>query len=326
MKEYPFLSRASSFAGRAVVFFFVLSALLCFFYALGNYQDFLDSTQLFLLRLLRVSLEIELFCGVWLAVFLVYRNVTRASTLHCALDPACSLPGLLHRAAGCPAFHAAMAAILKTGYTLRHGPLQFRDSPRGALRRRCARQARRSRGGLREAHPRPLRQRLVRGLAMESADCARRSRTTPLNGSPSGRPSRARGPWKRPAPPPPALLRTVIVAVGGGSVLDTAKALSALLRAPEPVDRYLEGTEGALAVPGSRDPMGRHPDDRGDRGGGHQERGGQVGRRWASSEACALRSSWRAPSSWTRGWRSRFRSRKQARRASMRSRSSWKRT
>ena len=76
MKEYLFLSRASSFAGRAVVFFFVLSALLCFFYALGNYQDFLDSTQLFLLRLLRVSLEIELFCGAWLAAFLVYRNVS----------------------------------------------------------------------------------------------------------------------------------------------------------------------------------------------------------------------------------------------------------
>ena len=33
-------------------------------------------------------------------------------------------------------------------------------------------------------------------------------------------------------------------------MLDTAKALSALLRAPEPVDRYLEGTEAALAVPG----------------------------------------------------------------------------
>jgi hypothetical protein len=76
MEKKPFLSRASSFTGRAVVFFFVLSALLCFFYALGNYQDFLDSTQLFLLRLLRISLEIELFCGAWLAVFLVYRNVS----------------------------------------------------------------------------------------------------------------------------------------------------------------------------------------------------------------------------------------------------------
>jgi alcohol dehydrogenase class IV len=42
----------------------------------------------------------------------------------------------------------------------------------------------------------------------------------------------------------------VIVAVGGGSVLDTAKALSALLRYPAPVARYLEGMEGALPVPG----------------------------------------------------------------------------
>jgi alcohol dehydrogenase class IV len=42
----------------------------------------------------------------------------------------------------------------------------------------------------------------------------------------------------------------VIVAVGGGSVLDTAKALSALLRFPAPVERYLEGMEGAVPVPG----------------------------------------------------------------------------
>ncbi len=81
MKEYPFLRRVSSFAGRAVVFFFVLSLLLCFFYALGNYQDFLDSTQLFLLRLLRVSLELEIFCGMWLAVFMVYRNVVERRPL-----------------------------------------------------------------------------------------------------------------------------------------------------------------------------------------------------------------------------------------------------
>jgi alcohol dehydrogenase class IV len=42
----------------------------------------------------------------------------------------------------------------------------------------------------------------------------------------------------------------VIVAVGGGSVLDTAKALSALVRFPAPVERYLEGMEGAVPVPG----------------------------------------------------------------------------
>jgi hypothetical protein len=75
MKAYPFLPRLSSFAGRAVVFFFVLSLLLCFFYVLGNYQDFLDSTQLALLAVLRVSLGCEIACGIWLAVFLVYRAV-----------------------------------------------------------------------------------------------------------------------------------------------------------------------------------------------------------------------------------------------------------
>jgi alcohol dehydrogenase class IV len=41
-----------------------------------------------------------------------------------------------------------------------------------------------------------------------------------------------------------------IIAVGGGSALDTAKALSAVLDADEPVERFLEGIEGAIAVPG----------------------------------------------------------------------------
>jgi alcohol dehydrogenase class IV len=42
----------------------------------------------------------------------------------------------------------------------------------------------------------------------------------------------------------------VLVAVGGGSVLDTAKALSALARFPGSVQRFLEGLPGATAVPG----------------------------------------------------------------------------
>ncbi len=42
----------------------------------------------------------------------------------------------------------------------------------------------------------------------------------------------------------------LIVAVGGGSVLDSAKALSALLAHDGPVERYLEGVEGAVPVPG----------------------------------------------------------------------------
>jgi hypothetical protein len=75
MKQYPFLSHVSSFTGRAVVFFFMVSVLLFFFYMLGNYQDFLTSTQLLLLSLLRVSLGLEIASGAWLAGFLVYRNV-----------------------------------------------------------------------------------------------------------------------------------------------------------------------------------------------------------------------------------------------------------
>lgn len=71
MKEYPFLTRLSSFTARAVVFFFLLSLLLFFFYLLGNYQDFLDSTQLFLLSMLRLALALELASGAYLAIFLV---------------------------------------------------------------------------------------------------------------------------------------------------------------------------------------------------------------------------------------------------------------
>ncbi len=42
----------------------------------------------------------------------------------------------------------------------------------------------------------------------------------------------------------------VLVAVGGGSVLDTTKALSALIRFPGPVERFLEGMPGSTTVPG----------------------------------------------------------------------------
>ena len=42
----------------------------------------------------------------------------------------------------------------------------------------------------------------------------------------------------------------VLVAVGGGSVLDTAKAVSALVRYPGSAERFLEGFPGSLPVPG----------------------------------------------------------------------------
>ena len=75
MKGYPFLSHVSSFAGRAVVFFFIVSMLCLFFYILGNDQDFLDSTQLFLLTCLRISLSLDVIASVWQAGFLVWRSI-----------------------------------------------------------------------------------------------------------------------------------------------------------------------------------------------------------------------------------------------------------
>jgi alcohol dehydrogenase class IV len=42
----------------------------------------------------------------------------------------------------------------------------------------------------------------------------------------------------------------VLVAVGGGAVIDTTKALSAIVRYGGPSERFLEGLPGAIAVPG----------------------------------------------------------------------------
>jgi alcohol dehydrogenase class IV len=46
----------------------------------------------------------------------------------------------------------------------------------------------------------------------------------------------------------------VLVGVGGGSVLDTTKALSALVRFPGSAERFLEGLPGAVPVPGPGTP------------------------------------------------------------------------
>ncbi len=74
MRAYPFVLRLSSFAGRAVVFFFLVSLLLFYFYLLGNSQDFLDTTQLFLLGALRITLILELICSVYLSALLMVRT------------------------------------------------------------------------------------------------------------------------------------------------------------------------------------------------------------------------------------------------------------
>ncbi len=75
MRAYPFLLRVSSFTGRAVVFFFLFTLLVFFFYLLGNLQDFLDSTQLFLVFLLNLSLILQIVTSVYFAGFLVMRSI-----------------------------------------------------------------------------------------------------------------------------------------------------------------------------------------------------------------------------------------------------------
>ncbi len=73
MKSYPFLTHLSSFAGRAVWFFALASIFLFFFFLLGNYQDFLDTTQTFLLNLLRLSLLLQIVCSALYVPLLIYR-------------------------------------------------------------------------------------------------------------------------------------------------------------------------------------------------------------------------------------------------------------
>jgi hypothetical protein len=75
VESYPFVQRLSSFAGRAVVFFFLCSLILLSLYLLGNSQDFMDETQLLLLGALRTCLVLEVLCGIYLAVFLIIRAV-----------------------------------------------------------------------------------------------------------------------------------------------------------------------------------------------------------------------------------------------------------
>lgn len=65
----PVLFTLYTAAGRAVVFLFMLSMLLFLLYLLGNFQEFLDSTQLFLLGLLRSTLLAELFAGLLYIIF-----------------------------------------------------------------------------------------------------------------------------------------------------------------------------------------------------------------------------------------------------------------
>ncbi len=69
--EWAFvLHTLSRVLGRATVFFFLLSLLLLGLYLLGNFQEFLDSTQVFLLEMLKVTLTAEIFLGLCVMVVL----------------------------------------------------------------------------------------------------------------------------------------------------------------------------------------------------------------------------------------------------------------
>ena len=58
------------------MFFFIFSLLLFLLYLLGNFQQFLDSTQVFLIQLLKVCLLAEVFVGLLylVMVFLLRRQ------------------------------------------------------------------------------------------------------------------------------------------------------------------------------------------------------------------------------------------------------------
>lgn len=65
------LSSLDWLVARGVVFFFIFSLLLFLLYLLGNFQEFLDTTQIFLIKLLKTSLLTEVFLGA-LYIVLVF--------------------------------------------------------------------------------------------------------------------------------------------------------------------------------------------------------------------------------------------------------------
>jgi hypothetical protein len=68
-------------AGRTAVFCFVLSLLSLALYLLGNFQDFLDSTQVLLLSLLRLSLLAGILAALCFAAVSVAAGRPRAGRL-----------------------------------------------------------------------------------------------------------------------------------------------------------------------------------------------------------------------------------------------------
>ncbi|MQY76083.1 MAG: hypothetical protein GH155_00440 [Spirochaeta sp.] len=58
-----------------MIFFFVVSLLLLGIYLLGNFQDFLDTSQLFLLKILEFFLLIEVVLSLFYIIFILFYAV-----------------------------------------------------------------------------------------------------------------------------------------------------------------------------------------------------------------------------------------------------------
>jgi len=80
------------------VFFFIFSLLLFLLYLLGNFQEFLDSTQIFLIQLLKISLLAEVFAGLlYLVMVFMLRRQRRflGKVILCSLSVLASFVLLL---------------------------------------------------------------------------------------------------------------------------------------------------------------------------------------------------------------------------------------
>jgi len=71
---------------KATVFFFVFAAIVLALYFLGNFQEFLDTTQIFLLSLLEVCLLAEVGTGAFHIVLLFLVQETRHRLLRLVLS------------------------------------------------------------------------------------------------------------------------------------------------------------------------------------------------------------------------------------------------
>ncbi|MBN2535314.1 MAG: hypothetical protein JXB88_20710 [Spirochaetales bacterium] len=61
-----------SLLGRLTIFFVLFSLLLLFLYIIGNYQEFLDSSQFLLLKLLEIISLFGAICGMYYIFFLFF--------------------------------------------------------------------------------------------------------------------------------------------------------------------------------------------------------------------------------------------------------------